>query len=40
MLGPDGIIEGCHDGLVYVDMSSIAPLVSREAPEALAAKGW
>jgi 2-hydroxy-3-oxopropionate reductase len=39
VLGPDGIIEGCHDGLVYVDMSSIAPLVSREVAEALAAKG-
>ena len=39
VLGSDGIIEGCHDGLVYVDMSSIAPLVSREVAEALAAKG-
>jgi len=38
-LGPDGIVDGAHDGLVYVDMSSIAPLVSREVAEALAAKG-
>jgi 2-hydroxy-3-oxopropionate reductase len=38
-LGPDGIVDGAHDGLVYVDMSSIAPLMSREVAEALAAKG-
>ena len=29
-LGADGIIEGAHPGLVFVDMSSIAPLVARE----------
>ena len=29
-LGPDGIIEGTHRGLIFVDMSSIAPLVARE----------
>ena len=28
-LGPEGIIEGAHPGLVFVDMSSIAPLVAR-----------
>ena len=38
-LGDDGIIAGSHSGLVYVDMSSIAPLVSREVSEALAEKG-
>lgn len=38
-LGPDGIVAGSHTGLVYVDMSSIAPLVSREVAEALAEKG-
>jgi len=38
-LGPDGIVAGAHDGLVYVDMSSIAPLVSREVSEALAQQG-
>jgi 2-hydroxy-3-oxopropionate reductase len=38
-LGPDGIIEGAHPGLIFVDMSSIAPLVAREISEDLAAKG-
>jgi 2-hydroxy-3-oxopropionate reductase len=38
-LGPDGIIEGAHAGLVFVDMSSIDPLVARQISEALAAKG-
>ena len=38
-LGPDGIIAGAHPGLVYVDMSSIAPLAAREVSEALAEKG-
>ena len=38
-LGPNGIIEGAHDGLVYVDMSSIAPLASREVHDALAKHG-
>ncbi len=38
-LGPDGIIAGSHTGLVYIDMSSIAPLVSREVAAALAEKG-
>ena len=38
-LGADGIIEGAHPGLVFVDMSSIAPLVAREIHDALATKG-
>ena len=38
-LGADGIIEGAHPGLVFVDMSSIAPLVAREIHDALAEKG-
>jgi 2-hydroxy-3-oxopropionate reductase len=37
-LGPEGIIEGAHPGLVFVDMSSIAPLVAREIHDALADK--
>jgi 2-hydroxy-3-oxopropionate reductase len=37
-LGPEGIIEGAHPGLVFVDMSSIAPLVAREIHDALAEK--
>ena len=39
VLGPDGVVDGTHDGLIYVDMSSIAPLVTREVAEALAARG-
>jgi 2-hydroxy-3-oxopropionate reductase len=38
-LGADGIINGAHRGLVYVDMSSIAPLVSCEVAGALADEG-
>ena len=38
-LGADGIVNGAHRGLVYVDMSSIAPLVSREVAGTLADKG-
>jgi 2-hydroxy-3-oxopropionate reductase len=37
-LGPDGIIEGAHTGLIFVDMSSIAPLAAREISDALARK--
>lgn len=38
-LGKGGIIEGAKAGLVYADMSSIDPLVSREVCAALEAKG-
>ncbi|MGP8049289.1 MAG: 2-hydroxy-3-oxopropionate reductase [Desulfobaccales bacterium] len=38
VLGKDGIIEGAKAGSVVVDMSSIAPLVSREVACQLAAK--
>ncbi|MBL8925148.1 MAG: 2-hydroxy-3-oxopropionate reductase [Pseudonocardia sp.] len=38
-LGADGIVTGARPGLVYIDMSSIAPLVSREVAQALAEKG-
>jgi 2-hydroxy-3-oxopropionate reductase len=37
-LGPGGIVEAVKPGLIYVDMSSIAPLTSREVSAALAAK--
>lgn len=37
--GKDGIIEGCRRGQIVVDMSSIAPLVSRELCALLAKKG-
>jgi 2-hydroxy-3-oxopropionate reductase len=39
VLGENGVIEGAHKGSIVVDMSSIAPLVSREVSEALAKKG-
>ena len=39
VLGNDGVIEGARKGSIVVDMSSIAPLVSREIAETLALKG-
>ncbi len=39
ILGEGGVIEGAKPGSIVVDMSSIAPLASREVAEALAAKG-
>lgn len=39
VLGKDGVIEGAQKGSIVVDMSSIAPLVSREVSGALAQKG-
>ena len=38
VLGKDGIIEPMRPGSILIDMSSIAPLVSREVAAALAAK--
>lgn len=38
VLGNDGIIEGAKPGTIVVDMSSIAPLVSREIAAQLAEK--
>ena len=38
-LGKDGIVEGARRGLVFVDMSTISPIVSRKVGEALAPKG-
>lgn len=38
VLGENGIIEGAREGAIVIDMSSIAPLASREISEALAAK--
>ena len=39
VLGKNGVIEGAQKGSIVVDMSSIAPLVSREVSDALAQKG-
>ena len=38
-LGKDGIVEGARAGLVYIDMSTISPLVSQKVGQALEAKG-
>lgn len=39
VLGENGVIEGAKPGTVVIDMSSIAPLISREIGEKLAEKG-
>ncbi len=39
VLGEQGVIEGARSGAVVIDMSSIAPLVSREVAGKLAANG-
>ncbi len=39
VLGEQGVLEGAKRGTVLIDMSSIAPLASREIYEALAEKG-
>jgi 2-hydroxy-3-oxopropionate reductase len=38
-LGKDGVIEGAKSGLIFVDMSTISPIVSQKVGKALAAKG-
>ena len=38
-LGEGGIIEGVHEGLIFVDMSTIAPSVTTQVGEVLAGKG-
>jgi len=39
VLGENGVIEGAKSGSIVIDMSSIAPLVSREVAGKLAEKG-
>lgn len=38
-LGKDGILEGARPGLVFIDMSTISPIVSKRVGETLAGKG-
>lgn len=38
-LGKDGIIEGARRGLLFLDMSTISPIVSQKVSKALTAKG-
>jgi 3-hydroxyisobutyrate dehydrogenase len=37
--GPQGILEGAHEGLVIIDMSTIAPAMTRKLAEIAANKG-
>ncbi|GAI24978.1 unnamed protein product, partial [marine sediment metagenome] len=39
VLGPNGIIEGAHPGLIVIDTTTISPKVSREIAEKLRKKG-
>lgn len=39
VLGPDGIMAGVKPGMLYVDMSTIAPATARKVYQALKAKG-
>jgi 2-hydroxy-3-oxopropionate reductase len=39
VLGPGGLLEGARPGLIYVDMSTIAPAAAIRVAEALAEKG-
>ena len=38
ILGPNGVLEGVRPGSIVIDMSSIAPIVSRELAQVLAEK--
>jgi len=38
-LGPGGVIEGAHDGLIFVDNSTIKPATARRIAEVLGEKG-
>jgi 2-hydroxy-3-oxopropionate reductase len=38
-LGKDGIAEGARRGLIFIDMSTISPIVSQKVGKALEAKG-
>lgn len=38
-LGPDGIIEGVHEGLIFVDNSTIKPAIARKIATAMSEEG-
>ena len=38
-LGPNGIIEGARRGLIFADLSTISPIVSKKVGKALEARG-
>ena len=39
VLGPDGVLEGAHNGLIYIDNSTIKPETARHVAERLAERG-
>jgi 3-hydroxyisobutyrate dehydrogenase len=39
VMGPGGVVEGAHEGLVLIDMSTISPSVTRSVSASLAARG-
>jgi len=39
VMGQGGVVEGAHEGLVLIDMSTISPSVTRSVSASLAAKG-
>src|SRR5689334_1204359 len=39
LLGPEGIIEGTHEGLLVIDMSTISPIVASELAVRLLQQG-
>ncbi|MCJ7825557.1 MAG: NAD(P)-dependent oxidoreductase, partial [Anaerolineales bacterium] len=39
VFGENGIIEGCHPGMIYIDNSTIKPETAREIAKAMAERG-
>ncbi|SRR5579875_142285 len=39
LTGPDGVIEGAHEGLVVIDMSTISPVMTRTLATQLSERG-
>ena len=39
LTGPEGVIEGAHEGLIVIDMSTISPVVTRTLATRLAQQG-
>ena len=39
VVGPEGVLEGIREGALYIDMSTIAPAVSRRIADAMSERG-
>lgn len=39
VVGPEGVLEGIQEGPLYIDMSTIAPAVSRRIADAMSERG-